>query len=66
VARENYDLTAISSNRIQKTQRALWNISKGKSDVFIDNHVSDGADYQYTLTYIMNSTINSAMFWENT
>ena len=22
-------------------------------DVFIDNHVSDGADYQYTLTYIM-------------
>lgn len=23
-----------------------------KPDVFIDNHVSDGADYQYTLTYI--------------
>ena len=22
-------------------------------DIFIDNHVSDGADYQYTLTYIM-------------
>ncbi|HPJ10823.1 MAG TPA: M14 family metallopeptidase [Flavobacterium sp.] len=24
-----------------------------KPDVFIDNHVSNGADYQYTLTYIM-------------
>jgi hypothetical protein len=24
-------------------------------DVFIDNHVSDGADYQYTLTYILTN-----------
>ena len=24
-------------------------------DIFIDNHVSDGADYQYTLTYILTN-----------
>ncbi|MBC7555528.1 MAG: hypothetical protein H7195_01040 [Chryseobacterium sp.] len=38
-----------NSDSFQKIFQAL------NPDVFIDNHVSDGADYQYTLTYILTN-----------
>lgn len=50
----NYDLNRDfikSDTRNTKSFAALFH--KLNPDVFIDNHVSNGADYQYKLTYIM-------------
>lgn len=50
----NYDLNRDfikSDTRNTKSFVALFH--KLNPDVFIDNHVSNGADYQYKLTYIM-------------
>ena len=50
----NYDLNRDfikSDTRNTKGFAAIFRFTD--PDVFIDNHVSDGADYQYTLTYIM-------------
>jgi hypothetical protein len=50
----NYDLNRDfikSDTRNTKSFTALFH--KLNPDVFIDNHVSNGADYQYKLTYIM-------------
>jgi hypothetical protein len=50
----NYDLNRDlikSDTRNTKSFVAIYH--KTNPDVFIDNHVSNGADYQYSLTYIM-------------
>ena len=50
----NYDLNRDfikSDTRNTKSFVEIFHLIE--PDVFIDNHVSDGADYQYTLTYIM-------------
>ena len=50
----NYDLNRDfikSDTRNTKSFVEIFHLIR--PDVFIDNHVSDGADYQYTLTYIM-------------
>ncbi|MNF51741.1 Zinc carboxypeptidase [compost metagenome] len=50
----NYDLNRDfikSDTRNTKSFAAIFH--KTNADVFIDNHVSNGADYQYKLTYIM-------------
>lgn len=50
----NYDLNRDfmkSDTRNTKSFVAIFH--KINADVFIDNHVSNGADYQYKLTYIM-------------
>jgi hypothetical protein len=50
----NYDLNRDfikSDTRNTKSFVDIFQLTN--PDVFIDNHVSDGADYQYTLTYIM-------------
>jgi hypothetical protein len=39
-------------NQIRKT-KVLRTLSQTQPRCFIDNHVSNGADYQYKLTYIM-------------
>ncbi|MGX7668504.1 M14 family metallopeptidase [Flavobacterium pedocola] len=49
----NYDLNrdfVKSDTKNSKSFQALFNFVN--PDVFLDNHVSNGADYQYTLTYI--------------
>lgn len=49
----NYDLNRDFVKCDTKNARSFAEIfHKIKPDVFIDNHVSNGADYQYTLTYI--------------
>lgn len=49
----NYDLNRDFVKSDTKNARSFAEIFHTvKPDVFIDNHVSNGADYQYTLTYI--------------
>ena len=49
----NYDLNRDMIKSDTKNTKALVEIfHKLNPDIFIDNHVSNGADYQYTLTYI--------------
>jgi hypothetical protein len=49
----NYDLNRdfIKSDTRNKSFVEIFH--KINADVFIDNHVSNGSDYQYKLTYIM-------------
>jgi hypothetical protein len=49
----NYDLNRDFINQIPETPRVLLKYSIHKCRCFIDNHVSNGSDYQYKLTYIM-------------
>lgn len=50
---ENLDLNRDFIKCDSKNTRAFEQIFREwNPDVFIDNHTSDGADYQYTLTYI--------------
>jgi hypothetical protein len=50
----NYDLNRDFIKSDTKNTKAFVEIFRlTKPDLFIDNHVSNGADYQYTLTYIM-------------
>ncbi|KPH11831.1 hypothetical protein [Chryseobacterium sp. ERMR1:04] len=49
----NYDLNRDFIKADSKNARSFQQIYQWlKPDVFIDNHVSNGADYQYTFTYI--------------
>lgn len=49
----NYDLNRDFLKSDTRNARSFAEIfHKVKPDVFIDNHVSNGADYQYTFTYI--------------
>ncbi|MEZ0453591.1 M14 family zinc carboxypeptidase [Sphingobacterium thalpophilum] len=49
----NYDLNRDFIKTDTKNSRSFQQIFHWlKPDVFIDNHVSNGADYQYTFTYI--------------
>lgn len=49
----NYDLNRDFIKADTKNTRAFYQIfHEVQPDVFIDNHVSDGADYQYTLTHL--------------
>ncbi len=49
----NYDLNRDFIKADTKNARTFATIfHKVKPDVFIDNHVSNGADYQYTLTHL--------------
>ena len=49
----NYDLNRDFIKTDSKNSRSFQQIFQWlKPDVFIDNHVSNGADYQYTFTYI--------------
>lgn len=49
----NYDLNRDFLKSDTKNSRSFAEIfQKVNPDVFIDNHVSNGADYQYTFTYI--------------
>ncbi len=49
----NYDLNRDFIKTDSKNSRSFQKIFQYfKPDVFIDNHVSNGADYQYTFTYI--------------
>lgn len=49
----NYDLNRDFIKTDTKNSRSFQQIFQWtKPDVFIDNHVSNGADYQYTFTYI--------------
>lgn len=49
----NYDLNRDMIKADTKNTKGLVTIfHKLNPDIFIDNHVSNGADYQYTLTYI--------------
>ncbi|MDI1256057.1 MAG: M14 family metallopeptidase [Flavobacterium sp.] len=50
----NYDLNRdFIKSDTRNTKSFVEIFQKTNPDIFIDNHVSDGADYQYTLTYIM-------------
>ena len=50
----NYDLNRDFIKSDTKNTKSFVEIfHKINADVFIDNHVSNGADYQYKLTYIM-------------
>lgn len=50
----NYDLNRDFMKSDTRNTRSFVEIfQKTNADVFIDNHVSNGADYQYKLTYIM-------------
>ncbi len=50
----NYDLNRDFMKSDTRNTKSFVNIfHKINADVFIDNHVSNGADYQYKLTYIM-------------
>lgn len=49
----NYDLNRDFIKTDSKNSKSFQQIFQWlKPDVFIDNHVSNGADYQYTFTYI--------------
>lgn len=51
----NFDLNRDMIKSDAKNTKALVEIlHKFNPDVFIDNHVSNGADYQYSLTYIQS------------
>lgn len=51
----NYDLNRdLIKNDTRNTTSFIEIFQKTNPIVFIDNHVSNGADYQYTLTYIMS------------
>ncbi len=50
---QNYDLNRDFIKTDTKNTRTFANIFHlVKPDIFIDNHVSNGADYQYTLTHL--------------
>ncbi len=50
----NYDLKRdLMKSDTQNTKSFVEIFQKINADVFIDNHVSNGSDYQYKLTYIM-------------
>jgi phage terminase large subunit-like protein len=50
----NFDLNRDFIKADTKNTRSFIDIFQHTNpDVFLDNHVSNGADYQYTLTYIM-------------
>ncbi|NQX84537.1 MAG: hypothetical protein HRT67_01205 [Flavobacteriaceae bacterium] len=50
---QNYDLNRDFIKSDTKNARAFAQLfHRVKPDVFIDNHVSNGADYQYTLTHL--------------
>jgi len=50
----NYDLNRDMIKSDTKNTKGFVSIfQKTNPDIFIDNHVSNGADYQYKLTYIM-------------
>jgi len=50
----NYDLNRDFIKADTRNARAFTDLfHKLKPDVFIDNHVSNGADYQYTLTHLL-------------
>lgn len=50
----NFDLNRDFIKSDTKNTKSFVEIfKKFNPDIFIDNHVSNGADYQYTLTYIM-------------
>lgn len=52
----NFDLNRDMIKADTKNARSLIAIFHiVKPDIFIDNHVSNGADYQYTLTYIQTN-----------
>ncbi len=52
----NYDLNRDFIKTDSKNSRSFQQIFQWlKPDVFVDNHVSNGADYQYTFTYISTS-----------
>ncbi|MGJ8685017.1 MAG: M14 family metallopeptidase [Nonlabens sp.] len=49
----NYDLNRDFIKADSRNAQAFYNIyHKVNPDIFIDNHVSNGADYQYTLTHL--------------
>lgn len=49
----NYDLNRDFIKGDTKNTRTFYEIfHRVKPDIFIDNHVSNGADYQYTLTHL--------------
>ncbi len=49
----NYDLNRDFIKGDTKNARTFYEIfHRVKPDIFIDNHVSNGADYQYTLTHL--------------
>ncbi len=49
----NYDLNRDFAKADTKNTRTFYEIfHRLQPDVFIDNHVSNGADYQYTLTHL--------------
>lgn len=50
----NYDLNRdFIKSDTRNTKSFVEIFHKTNADIFIDNHVSNGADYQYKLTYIM-------------
>jgi len=50
----NYDLNRdLMKSDTRNTKSFVEIFQKINADVFIDNHVSNGSDYQYKLTYIM-------------
>lgn len=52
----NFDLNRDMIKADTKNAKSLIDIFHlVKPDIFIDNHVSNGADYQYTLTYIQTN-----------
>ncbi|MBF6608754.1 MAG: M14 family metallopeptidase [Flavobacterium sp.] len=66
----NYDLNRDFVKSDSRNARSFAGIfHKFNPDVFIDNHVSNGADYQYTFTYIATQPQKLGgklgMFWRN-
>jgi len=58
---KNYDLNRDFIKSDTKNARTFAEIFHlVKPDIFIDNHVSNGADYQYVLTHLFTNIIN----WE--
>lgn len=65
----NYDLNRDFLKSDTRNARSFAQIfHKVNPDIFIDNHVSNGADYQYTFTYIATNPQkiggNLGKFWE--
>lgn len=65
----NYDLNRDFLKSDTRNARSFAQIfHKVNPDIFIDNHVSNGADYQYTFTYIVTHHQkiggNLGKFWE--
>jgi len=67
----NYDLNRDFIKADTKNARSFQEIYQWlKPDIFIDNHVSNGADYQYTFTYISTfkerlGTVLGKYFYDN-